>query len=641
VTPDGRLKILDFGLAKLVRPVSETAATMSLTDGVAGTVPYMAPEQLREEPLDGRTDLHAAGAVLYEMATGQRPYRAEQQAALIDSILNQEPESLRKVNPSVSVELETVILKALEKAPTDRYQSAGELGDDLRRWSEGAGVLARPRRRRRRWPLVAVGTLTILALALGLNLGGLRDAVFGTGTAEASIAVLPSVNVGGDPAGEYLAEAITDDLILRFSGVGGFEKVINTTTMLQYKGTDKTLDEIADKLGVSAILSSRVRHVEDRIQLTAQLIEPRTGEVLWGGEYEHHEKDMHTLYANVVGEVISSLNLSLSESEKAFVEDRSEVNPEAYRAFKLGRMAYLAGAVGEAALRAVQNLETAVAIDSTYTEAWIELSRAYGVLTNPYHWQGKIPFEEILEKREEYGRKGEEAAQKVLALDPEGIHPFFHVADGETPQGKMKILLEKHPGDASLHYRYAWGLVAEGRHEEAVREHERAIELDPGSPRYLQTFGWQLMDAGELDQAAEHIGEMLVISPGDPDVHYQNMWLNIYRGNHNAARAALRKALELQGIDPTPFIPVLEAIAGTHPVDDRIHGILEGVEGAFGPGIVAQMYAAMGEYDYAVDAIERCVAMPFSRLDAHRYVFRPLRSDPRFVELVGRFEADE
>jgi serine/threonine protein kinase len=366
VTPEGRLKILDFGLAKLVRPVSESLMSLTMEGGISGTLPYMAPEQLREEPVDGRTDLHAAGAVLYEFATGERPFQATKHAALIYSILSMDPPPPRKVNSKVPRELETVILKALEKAPGDRYQTANELGEDLNRWSEGTGVLARSRRHRRWKMFVAPAVLLATVLVLALNPGGIRDTITGADKTGPSIAILPCVNISGNPDEEYFADGMTDDLINQLSGLGSFSRVISTTTMLSYKGKQKTPKEIAEELQVSMVLSARVRQEGGMIHLSTQLIDPKTDEVLWGEKYVRNTGDVYALQGEVSQEVARALDLPISQNELRFLQSEKTVSPDAYRALKRGQEARRTpGADGSwlnANLRAVGFFQEAVGV---------------------------------------------------------------------------------------------------------------------------------------------------------------------------------------------------------------------------------------------------------------------------------------
>ncbi|MBI1739247.1 MAG: protein kinase, partial [Acidobacteria bacterium] len=230
VTPKGQAKVLDFGLAKLLRSGGDADLTRSVTEtkAVAGTLPYMAPEQLSGEPLDARTDIHALGAVLYEMATGQRPFREQSVPRLTDAILHQPPVSARVVNARVSPELDRIILKCLEKDPENRYQSAKEVAVDLRRLASPTGTTAAA-------PAVSVGRkrpgvvltagialVAVAAVLLAFNAGGLRERLLGrAGPPQIkAIAVLPLENLSRDPEQEYFTDGMTEALISNLAQIG-------------------------------------------------------------------------------------------------------------------------------------------------------------------------------------------------------------------------------------------------------------------------------------------------------------------------------------------------------------------------------------------------------------------------------------
>jgi serine/threonine protein kinase len=273
VTPKGQVKVLDFGLAKLVQPVSDAASTETAgdTQGAAGTLPYMAPEQLRSETVDARTDIHAAGAVLYEMSSGRQPCCENTAPRLIDAILHQMPSAPRDLNPRISPRFEELILKCLDKDPGRRYQSAQELRVDLQRLAAPVPYVAVPQRRRLpiRWVLApALALAAILALLVAFDAGGLRQRLLsGIGTPRIeSLAVLPLENLSGDPSQEVFANGMTEALTAELSKIKALKKVISRTSMMQYKGTSKPIKQIASELGVlcaapSYVASTRISAV--------------------------------------------------------------------------------------------------------------------------------------------------------------------------------------------------------------------------------------------------------------------------------------------------------------------------------------------------------------------------------------------
>ncbi|HEY6221106.1 MAG TPA: serine/threonine-protein kinase, partial [Candidatus Eisenbacteria bacterium] len=277
VTPEGQLKILDFGLAKVVR-ISErtTTETVSATGAVAGTLPYMPPEQLTAGSLDVRSDVYSAGAVLYEMACGRKAFPQDSPPAVIGAILGQPPPSPHEVVAGVSSDLERIVLRCLEKDPAHRYGSAGELAGDLRRVSlpgshRRLATARAPGRPARAALFATAGVLAAASLALALNLGGIRDRTFGGGTAAIhSLAVLPLVNLSRDPEQEYFSDGMTDELITRLAQIGAL-RVISRSSAMQYKGTKKSLRAIAKELNVGMVVEGSVTRSGDMVRITAQL----------------------------------------------------------------------------------------------------------------------------------------------------------------------------------------------------------------------------------------------------------------------------------------------------------------------------------------------------------------------------------
>ena len=330
VTPKGQAKVLDFGLAKLLRAPNATEATQSFaeTESIAGTLPYMAPEQLRGETLDGRTDIYAMGCTFYEMAAGRRPFIEDSAPRLTDEILHQTAVSPRALNSRVSSQFETIILKCLEKDPEDRYQSAKELSIDLRRLGTQSSAAAvavaetKPRRMQARWPRIAIGAfagaLSVAALLIALNVGGVRDRMLGKTGAQhiRSLAVLPLENLSHDASQEYFADGMTEQLITDLAQISAL-KVISRTSVMQYKGARKPLPQIAQELGVDAVVEGSVQRSGDRVRITAQLIDARADQHLWARSYERDLRDVLALQDEVARAIANELKIELALSRPA------------------------------------------------------------------------------------------------------------------------------------------------------------------------------------------------------------------------------------------------------------------------------------------------------------------------------------
>ena len=328
ITPKGQAKVLDFGLARLLQPPGAAEATQSFaeTESIAGTLPYMAPEQLRGEALDGRTDIYALGCVFYQMAAGRRPFSGDTAPQLTDEILHQTAVSPRAVNARVSPQLEAIIAKCLEKNPENRYQSAKELSVDLRRLGTGSAVTVpamKPGRTQTDWQKLAVGggaiavAALVIALAVALKIGGVRDRLLGKTGAQhiRSLAVLPLENLSRDPEQEYFADGMTDQLITDLAKISAL-KVISRTSVMQYKGTRKALPQIAQELGVDAVVEGSVQRSGDRVRIIAQLIDARADQHLWVRSYERDLRDVLALQDEVAQAIANELKIEIASNGK-------------------------------------------------------------------------------------------------------------------------------------------------------------------------------------------------------------------------------------------------------------------------------------------------------------------------------------
>lgn len=454
VTAKGQAKVLDFGLAKLLRTPSATEATQSFaeTESIAGTLPYMAPEQLRGESLDGRTDIYAMGCTFYEMAAGRRPFTEESAPRLTDEILHQTAVSPRALNSRISSQFETIILKCLEKDPGDRYQLARELSIDLRRLgtqSSAAAIAVAENKpsashaRRLRMAIGAfAGALFLAALLIALNLGGVRDRLLGkSGTQHIrSLAVLPLENLSHDTSQEYFADGMTEQLITDLAQISAL-KVISRTSVMQYKGVRKPLPQIAQELGVDAVVEGSVQRSGDRVRITAQLIDARADQHLWARSYERDLRDVLALQDEVAGAIATELKIELASQGQPRPASRP-VDPQAFEAYLKGRY-YSSKRTEKDVKESVGYFQQAIDKDPNYAPAYSGVADAYALLG----YRGGLPSKEALSR-------GKAAALKALELDDS--------------------LAEAHASLAFIAETLEWDW------QSAEREYKRALELNPG-----------------------------------------------------------------------------------------------------------------------------------------------------------------
>src|SRR5258707_7666004 len=478
ITTRGQAKILDFGLAKLtpargIAGAGNLSAMATATDqdvltrpgAVVGTVAYMSPEQVRGEEVDARTDLFSFGVVLYEMVTGVLPFRGDTSGLLTEAILNRVPVAPVRLNPDVPVKLEEIINKALEKDRKHRFQNASDIRTDLQRLKRDTGsslmvaVAARPPSRR---GLTLSVTGIALALLAGVvvaltNVDGLRQRLFGArdpGTIR-SLAVLPLENLSHDPEQEYFADGMTETLITNLSKIDAL-RVISRTSAMQYKGTKKTLPEIARELNVDGVLEGSVIRSVARVRITAQLLQARTDRHVWPDTYDRHLGDVLKLQSEVAQPLAQQVRIQLTPEQQARLRSAPVVNPRAYEAYLKGRF-YEPGGT-QAAIKQAQNyFEEAAREDPKFALAYVGLADCYLDLGG-YRW---MPPQDAY-------RHGSEAIHKALELDG--------------------TLAEAHSTLGFLEWRYSWDW------QTAEREFRYAVDRNPnyveGRQSVVLYFAW-------------------------------------------------------------------------------------------------------------------------------------------------------
>ena len=394
VTPKGQVKVLDFGLAALLRPAGDADdPTRSASEAAAtgGTVPYMAPEQLRGQAPDARSDIFATGVVLYEMAAGRRPFQGRVTTEITDAILHAAPPPPTRLRPELSRRLEDIVLKCLEKDPENRYQSAKELGVDLRRLTAPstppeAMAVAPGRRRPRRWRLVGgigsagVALLVIVGAGVALNVGGWRDRLFGREAAPAirSLAVVtPFDDLRGDPDNAYFSEGIGEEILSRLVGI----PELTVKRYRRSKGQDVEATQVGREVGVAAVLEGGVRRDGNRVRVTARLTNAATGVVMWAlPPYERELADIFAVQGDVALQIAGALATAMTPEVRRSVERRPTENPEAYDAYLRGVDYFRRTEEQRDARAALASFERAVSLDPTFAAAHAWLSRVHSFL---------------------------------------------------------------------------------------------------------------------------------------------------------------------------------------------------------------------------------------------------------------------
>jgi TolB-like protein len=657
VTQEGGVKILDFGLAKVARAgglstVGGTSTESLTAPGVvAGTVQYMSPEQALGQATDHCTDIFSLGAVLYEMATGRVPFPGSTLGETIAHILHSQPEAMARFNSEVPAELERITLKCLEKKPEERYQSAKELRVDLQRLKRdtesarvGAGLAppagAQPAAPlRKRWIVAMAGAAVILVAAVFIarNVGGLRDRLLPKAAAPRieSLAVLPLENLMGDPQQEYFVDGMTEELIADLSQVSAL-RVISRTSVMQYKGTKKSMPEIARELKVDGVIEGSVLRSGDQVRITAQLIQAATDTHLWAKSYERDLRDVLALQSEVAGAIANEIKIKLTPQEQVRLASASAVNPEAYRLYLQGRYQFSKRTL-PAFEKSIQLFQQVLEKDPDYALAYAGLAESYGIL--PFYG-GALPKDAF--------PKAKAAAVKALELDSSlaeahaalGFVLLYWDWDWSATERELKHAIELKPSYVVGHHWYAEYLSAMGRHDQAIAEIKRAQELDPLSPLMLVVGGEVCFYAHRYDEVIEQCRKALEL---DSSYALAHSWLaSAYaeKAMYEEATTEFEKAARLFGRDPWGGLALVYARTGKRDEALKILGRMreQSNRGESSPVRTACLYLAVGEKQRALDWLEKAYEErdPYMAFLNVRPELDPLRSDPRFQDLVRR-----
>jgi TolB-like protein/Tfp pilus assembly protein PilF/predicted Ser/Thr protein kinase len=544
VTSAGFVKIMDFGLAKILQSPaaesltgseSEVTRTSDLTTpGLAmGTVSFMSPEQVRGEEVDARSDLFSFGALLYDMAVGEPPFRGTTPAVKLAGILERHPVPLLEIDPTLPPKLQDIILKALEKNREERYQTARDMAIDLRRLlreldsgaitsasgvmaAMGAASLARvtgavaPVRPARRKYWIA-GAVIAAALIAGLVLwksgrAGAKPPAPSGPLEIKSLAVLPLENLSQDAEQEYFADGMTDELIARLSKISAL-RVISRTSAMRYKGSKKSLPEIARDLQVDAIVEGSVLRSGDRVRINARLIDAGERQ-MWTEGYDRELRDVLSIQSDVASAIAREIRVKLAPEESSQLASKGPVNPEAYQAYLQGRVAFLRF-TPESLAEAEEYFDRAIEKDPRYALAYAGLADAYIQLA------GRVrPPREAMPK-------ARAAIERALELDPNLAEAYasraqvklFYEFDFEGAGAEYRRAVDKNPGSSLVHQANGLYLAARGRGDEALAEADRVLDLDPVSSSSGCTRSRLLYYERRYDESIEQYQKTLAADP--------------------------------------------------------------------------------------------------------------------------------
>jgi len=571
VTTRGHAKILDFGLAK-VRSENVSSSTgnsqtrtmegpqLTSPGSTLGTVAYMSPEQARAKELDARSDLYSFGVVLYEMTTGILPFRGESSAVIFKEILDSQPVSTLRLNPESPPELDRIINKALEKDRNLRYQNAADLRADLSRLkrdldsgrsssaaipdvrvSSSSNITPAVKPRRILW---AAAAALLLVLAAGVYWMRSKSDT----TKVSSIAVLPFVNATADSNNDYLSDGLTESLISTLSQLPGM-KVMARSTVFRFKASQDDPQKVGQTLQVGAVLTGRITQHADELGIHAELVNVADGSEIWGSQYTRKQSEITQVQADITRDISKSLHVQLAGDEQQKLGRAGTTNAEAYRLYLEGRQQW-AGRTQPGLKKSIELFQQAIAADPNYALAYAGLADTYNV----------APSYDIGIDSKQALALGEQASAKAVQLDGSlsethtaragTLASGWHWSEGES---EFRRAIEINPNNSNAHYFYAFTLLMpQNRVDEAIKELEKALSLDPLSPILNTNYAWTLMVAHRYPESLAQFQKTIQRDPNFLPAHFKFSHLYSSMGKYAEATSELKKLDEVKPEVATP-----------------------------------------------------------------------------------------
>src|SRR6516162_5446087 len=615
VTDKSHVKILDFGVAKLLQPQSnpsplspsvENLGTLTTLvahhTAIMGTFPYMSPEQLRGEEVDVSTDTWALGVVLYEMATGRLPFHGRSALGLADEIQHKHPAPLCSLNPRAMPELERIFLCCLEKNKARRYPRTGDVAADLGLLKTGSV------------PSVPVRSLR-----------------------SNRIAVLPLENLSGSAEHDYFVDGLHEELIGALARISSL-LVISRTSVRQYKQTSKPLPEIARNLGVHYILEGSVRGIIGKIRIAVQLVDAASDQYVWSQSYEREARDVLALQSDVAQAVARAIKVKLTPREQEQFAHPGAVNPEAYNAYLRGRY-YLNRVTHESLKKGIEYFDQALRIDPKNAHSYAGIADCHILLADSAI--GPDPPIQMLQL-------AAEAAKNALRLDSSLAEAHASLAlvswrllwDWTKAESEFQQAVLSNPNYPTAHQWYGWFLGACGRMPEAVEEIKLALRLDPLSLWINSSLGLAYYFSRRYDDAIGHLHETLEMDPNFVVAHLPLGWSYLAKGMHAEAFVELERGVELSRRSPA----FLSALAHAYAVGGRSEEAEQILEELLALGRsryvpsdqLARIHMALGRPENAIHLFEQAAAehssyLAYLRIDPKS---DPLRDHQRFTDLM-------
>jgi len=667
VTDSGQVKILDFGLAKLMDETEATASGIHQTElteiGVPyGTATYAAPEQARGDKVDARADIFSTGVLLYEMLTGTWPFRGKSTIDVRHAVIYDQPKPLATARPGPTpARLQQILDKAMQKDPRDRFQKIGELRDELRHvLHEVAGgtqfeEATAPRHlggrspvsRAMRWLRKLGGAAETPTSVPQLTSKGLTDPQEGSMTTIAdrekkSLAVLPFKNLNNNPESSFYEFSLADAVITELARIRSLV-VRPSSVMSKYQGQAVDPADVGRELNVDAVLSAGFIAVGERFRVNAQLLDIKSGEIIWSDRVDASANDIIAVQDEITKRIVDGLRLELSPDEQAGLAQPKTVNAEAYDEFLRGRDRFarfiFRTVAAEDCDAAIKHFSRAIELDPEFGLAYDGLGASH--VNRVFKGLGGA---------EDFER-AEAAFNKALAIDGNIIEArmlmvFVYLWRGQKQKAREEVgrMRREAPNEAVVHFVKATLHRLDGEYDRALRSYDRLVHLDPAA-FVVVSYNRALifLYKGKTEEAMRELDRAASVEPNNPLLRMFRAITMYYGGQFDEARDLLREVLSqnpnLHGV--RPFLAMCLSAQGEHEAARA--ELNEDVKrtAAVDPDIayaVASVYALEGERDEAFEWLQRSVALGNENkpLFEHDPNLAKLRNDPRFEELIAR-----
>jgi eukaryotic-like serine/threonine-protein kinase len=652
LTRRGTAKLLDFGVAKrigqdLVRQTEDRLSLvpqgadlrLTIPGAAIGTVAYMSPEQASSQEVDARSDLFSLGTVLYEMTTGKGAFPGKDLADVVRAIQKQPVASIGQLNPKTSSELIRIINKAMQKDRSLRYQRAAEMQSDL--WTLRRRLEARISKRKALLMSVLIVVFFAIVVVTLIKVSRAREWVAGKAPASAqqeikSLAVLPLENLTGDSSQDYFVDGMTDALITDLTKIGSLQ-VISHTSAMHYKGTHKTLPEIARELNVNAVVEGFVSRSGNRVRISAQLVDAAKDQNLWARDYDRDLQDVLLLQSELATAIAQEVAGKLTPQEQTRLLGRA-VNSEAYEDYLRGRYCLNIHSA-DGIQKAKKYFEQAIQKDPNYAPAYAGLAATYNLMT--------FSLELTLEA-DVGATKAIEAAKKALELDANlaeahvelGATTYRYSGDWVSAEKEFQRAIQLNPSFAKAYVVYGGYLVSAGRDEQACVNFRTAHELDPQDPSFAKREAECLFREGKFEQAIAEARTAVDLEPGNLGSRYTLAGIYEQKGRFAEAIGEYRKLVEVAGGDECAKNVLVHALAASGRSTEAEKLLDEVKAGPDGddPYCLALAYVGFGRQDEAIRSLEKAFreGNPGKSIIYGEWRFAPLRSDSRFQALLRR-----